>query len=82
MRNVSSLLDYRGCTLAMGNGWQRGKLRAGDRAPDAICKARREIFDYSTCFAAHTSHCWRLACRPPQRFLTGVDAGRHTAQIE
>jgi len=32
------LLNYRGSSLAMDIGSHQGKLRAGDRAPDAICK--------------------------------------------
>jgi hypothetical protein len=42
------LLNYRGGSLAMEIGWPQGKLRAGDRAPDAICEnssGRIRLFD-------------------------------------
>jgi 2-polyprenyl-6-methoxyphenol hydroxylase-like FAD-dependent oxidoreductase len=42
------LLNYRGGSLTREMGWQQGKLRAGDRAPDAICvsaSGRIRLFD-------------------------------------
>jgi 2-polyprenyl-6-methoxyphenol hydroxylase-like FAD-dependent oxidoreductase len=42
------LLNYRGSSLNMEIGWHRDKLRAGDRAPDAICEnssGRIRLFD-------------------------------------
>jgi 2-polyprenyl-6-methoxyphenol hydroxylase-like FAD-dependent oxidoreductase len=42
------LLNYRGSSLAMEIGGHRGKVRAGDRAPDAICgnsSGRIRLFD-------------------------------------
>jgi 2-polyprenyl-6-methoxyphenol hydroxylase-like FAD-dependent oxidoreductase len=42
------LLNYRGSSLALEIGWRQGKLRAGDRAPDAICEnasGRIRLFD-------------------------------------
>ena len=42
------LLNYRGGSLTMEIGWHQGKLRAGDRAPDAICEnssGRFRLFD-------------------------------------
>ncbi len=42
------LLNYRGGSLALEIGWHQGKLRAGDRAPDAICEnssGRIRLFD-------------------------------------
>jgi 2-polyprenyl-6-methoxyphenol hydroxylase-like FAD-dependent oxidoreductase len=42
------LLNYRGSSLATEIGWHQGKLRAGDRAPDAICEnssGRIRFFD-------------------------------------
>jgi 2-polyprenyl-6-methoxyphenol hydroxylase-like FAD-dependent oxidoreductase len=42
------LLNYRGGSLTMEIGWHQGKLRAGDRAPDAICEnssGRIRLFD-------------------------------------
>jgi hypothetical protein len=42
------LLNYRGGSLAVEIGWSKGKLRAGDRAPDAICEnssGRIRLFD-------------------------------------
>jgi hypothetical protein len=42
------LLNYRGSSLTMEVGWPQGKLRAGDRAPDAICEnssGRIRLFD-------------------------------------
>jgi len=45
MRNVSSCLTIRGCTLAMGNGWQRGQAPRGDRHQMHLQRTRREIFD-------------------------------------
>jgi len=42
------LLNYRGSSLAREVGWDQGKLRAGDRAPDAICdnsSGRLRLFD-------------------------------------
>jgi len=42
------LLNYRGGSLTMEIGWHHGKLRAGDRAPDAICEnssGRIRLFD-------------------------------------
>jgi hypothetical protein len=42
------LLNYRGSSLTMEIAWPHGKLRAGDRAPDAICEnssGRIRLFD-------------------------------------
>jgi hypothetical protein len=42
------LLNYRGSSLTIEIGWRQGKLRAGDRAPDAICEissGRIRLFD-------------------------------------
>src|SRR5882757_3480033 len=42
------LLNYRGSSLTMEIGWHQGSLRAGDRAPDAICEnssGRIRLFD-------------------------------------
>jgi hypothetical protein len=42
------LLNYRGSSLALEIGWHQGKLRAGDRAPDALCgnsSGRIRLFD-------------------------------------
>ena len=42
------LLNYRGSSLTLEIGWRQGKLRAGDRAPDAICEnssGRIRLFD-------------------------------------
>ena len=42
------LLNYRGSSLTLEIGWPQGKLRAGDRAPDAICEnssGRIRLFD-------------------------------------
>jgi 2-polyprenyl-6-methoxyphenol hydroxylase-like FAD-dependent oxidoreductase len=42
------LLNYRGSSLTVEIGWHQGKLRAGDRAPDAICEnssGRIRLFD-------------------------------------
>ncbi|HEY3658840.1 MAG TPA: FAD-dependent oxidoreductase [Steroidobacteraceae bacterium] len=42
------LLNYRGSSLTLEIGWPQGKLRAGDRAPDAICQnssGRIRLFD-------------------------------------
>jgi FAD binding domain len=42
------LLNYRGSSLTLEVGWHQGKLRAGDRAPDAICEnssGRIRLFD-------------------------------------
>jgi len=42
------LLNYRGSSLTLEIGWNGGKLRAGDRAPDGICESssgRIRLFD-------------------------------------
>jgi 2-polyprenyl-6-methoxyphenol hydroxylase-like FAD-dependent oxidoreductase len=42
------LLNYRGSSLTLEIGWPQGKLRAGDRAPDAVCEnssGRIRLFD-------------------------------------
>jgi len=52
------LLSYRGSSLAVEIGWREGKLRAGDRAPDAICESssgRIRLFDLFSRAALHTA---------------------------